>query len=120
MEFVEVVKRREQMCSSYSNCTKCPLFDAKNENNDTCEEFISENPEEAEKLIMAWKESVDWDIVPTDARIYVRDHIGEEWHRRHFAEYRNGTVYAWTKGCTSWSYDATNFKYGWRYAKLAE
>lgn len=120
MDFVKVVKRREEMCNHYDNCTKCPLFNAKNENNNTCEEYVSEHPEEAEILIMEWKEPINWNTVPIDAKIYVRDHIGEEWHKRHFAGYQNETIYAWNNGCTSWTYDEFRSKFGWNFAKLAE
>ena len=62
---------------------------------------------------------VDWSKVAVDTPILVS--MNEEdwryWSRRHFAEYRDGTVYAFKDGATSWT---TNLKTEWPYAKLAE
>ena len=65
------------------------------------------------------QEEVDWSKVAVDTPILVS--MNEEdwryWSRRHFAEYRDGTVYAFKDGATSWT---TNLKTEWPYAKLAE
>ena len=63
---------------------------------------------------------VDWSKVPVDTPILVRDFENEEWCNRYFAEYKDGRVFSWANGATSWS--AVNNKYcvGWGYAKLAE
>ena len=60
---------------------------------------------------------VDWSKVEVDTPILVREDDNDEWGRRYFARYKNGTVYAWIGGCTSWS--ETNMS-AWKYAKLAE
>lgn len=59
----------------------------------------------------------DWSKVKVDTPILVREDNNDEWGRRYFARYKNGTVYAWIGGCTSWS--ETNMS-AWKYAKLAE
>ena len=75
------------------------------------------------KLIEDETESgVDWSEVEVDTPILVRDNEDTEsatvvWLKRYFAEYKDGLVYAWTNGRTSWNEDEM---YGWRYAKLAE
>lgn len=61
---------------------------------------------------------VDWSTVPVDTPILVRDDEKDTWENRYFAEYRNGKVWAWDGGCTSWSAD--NHKCNWNFAKLAE
>ena len=67
-----------------------------------------EEPEEPE---------VDWSKVEVDTPILVKNSEDEEWRKRHFAKYKNGNVYAWSDGLTSWTaYD----KMVWKYAKLAE
>ena len=39
------------------------------------------------------------------------------WRERHFGKYKNGKVYAWSDGQTSWTaYDMMV----WKYAKLPE
>ena len=60
---------------------------------------------------------VDWSKVKVDTPILVKNSEDEEWHKRHFAKYKNGNVYAWSDGLTSWTaYD----KMVWKYTKLAE
>lgn len=63
---------------------------------------------------------VDWSKIKVDTPILVRNTEKEEWQKRHFARFKNGKVYAWYDGLTSWSTageDDVNF---WKYAKLAE
>ena len=65
---------------------------------------------------------VDWNKVKVDTPILVRDYEDTEsatvvWLKRYFAEYKDGLVYAWTNGRTSWNEDKMH---GWKYAKLAE
>ena len=72
-----------------------------------------EEPEEPE---------IDWSKVRVDTPILVRDNEDTEsatvvWLKRYFAEYKDGLVYAWTNGRTSWNEDKMH---GWKYAKLAE
>ena len=69
-------------------------------------------------LMEEYKEpETDWSKVEVDTPILVREDNNDEWGRRYFARYKNGTVYAWIGGCTSWS--ETNMS-AWKYAKLAE
>lgn len=42
------------------------------------------------------------------------------WDRRYFAKYKNGLVYAWKQGATSWSAEDPAYICDWKYAKLAE
>lgn len=60
---------------------------------------------------------VDWSKVEVDTPILVRDCECEKWLKRYFAEYKDGVVYAWNGGVTSWNED---YMTGWKYAKLAE
>ena len=46
---------------------------------------------------------VDWSEVAVDTPILVRQYTKSEWHKRHFAKYENGKVYAFVDGKTSWS-----------------
>ena len=59
---------------------------------------------------------VDWSKVAVDTKVLVSDD-GEEWHKRHFARYKEGIVYVWGYGDTSWT---TDLMETWEYAKLAE
>ena len=60
---------------------------------------------------------VDWSKVKVDTPILVRDNDSDKWIRRYFAKYKDGMVYAWNGGRTSWSEE---YRTGWKYAKLAE
>lgn len=73
-------------------------------------------------LTMLWLDEeyqaaeVDWSKVSVDTPILVSTN-GRKWVRKYFAEYCDGTVYAFKNGATSWT---TNLKTGWEYAKLVE
>lgn len=72
-------------------------------------------PEEALNALMSYEPKVDWEKVPADTKILVRDYRGRDFVRRHFASYSNGKVYAYSDGKTSFSTDITT---PWKYAKL--
>ena len=63
---------------------------------------------------------VDWSKVEVDTPILVRNGDNEEWNKRYFACYENGTIYAWVSGRTSWAAIDNDDMYAWKYAKLAE
>ena len=63
---------------------------------------------------------VDWSKVAVDTPILVKDFDDTSWKKRYFAGFSNGFVYAWGKGCTSWSANDHTKKTPWAYAKLAE
>lgn len=63
---------------------------------------------------------VDWSKVPVDTKILVRGSEDGRWKRRHFARYESNIVFAWNRGCTSYSVDGYDDAVGWKYAKLAE
>ena len=64
-----------------------------------------------------WKRGIEWDKVPVDTKILVRNYDDDGWGKRYFAEYKNGKVYAFDGGMTSWNCATT---VGWMQAKLAE
>lgn len=68
---------------------------------------------------IAEHQKIDWDKVPKDAKIYVRNTPMQDYLPRYFAYYKNGKVYAYSRGCTSFSAE-TKGTDGWRYAKLAD
>lgn len=63
---------------------------------------------------------VDWSKVKVDTPIYVREHENNTWEKRHFAFFKNGRVYAWLSGTTSWTNNDSNATFSWKYAKLTE
>lgn len=79
--------------------------------------------EQCRMLQLLWLEEeytepeVDWSKIAVDTPILVRDYEDDYWHKFHFAECKDGEVYAWIGGGTSWTSDDSC---AWKYAKLAE
>ncbi|MDY2725810.1 MAG: hypothetical protein SOV36_03205 [Anaerostipes faecalis] len=65
------------------------------------------------------KQEVDWSKVAVDTPILVRDSEDCRWRKRYFAKYKNGKVFAWNDGKTSWTSDDGDAVW-WKYAKLAD
>ena len=65
-------------------------------------------------------EQVDWSKVEVDTPILVRESEQNPWLKRYFAKFKNGKVYAWDSGKTSWSIEDKIGMLCWKYAKLAE
>lgn len=61
---------------------------------------------------------VDWNNIAVDTPILVRESKDREWKRRYFAKYKDGIIFAWVGGNTSWTALEDTTK--WKYAKLAE
>ena len=62
---------------------------------------------------------VDWSKVKVDTPILVRLN-DESWLCRYFADFKNGIVYTWSGGATSWSVSKREYMDAWSFAKLAE
>lgn len=62
---------------------------------------------------------VDWNKVKVDTPILV-SLDDETWLCRYFAAFKNGIVYTWSGGATSWSVRKREYKDAWSLAKLAE
>ena len=62
---------------------------------------------------------VDWNKVKVDTPILVSldDKL---WLCRYFADFKNGIVYTWSSGATSWSVRQREYKDAWSFAKLAD
>lgn len=63
---------------------------------------------------------VDWSKIAVDTPILVKDVKSGEWNRGYFAMYKNGTLFTWYHGATSWSAESDSDITSWKYAKLAE
>lgn len=62
---------------------------------------------------------IDWSKVPVDTPILVRDLKAQDWGKRYFAFFKDGKVYAWTGGATSWSAEDDKDALPWTDVKLA-
>lgn len=63
---------------------------------------------------------IDWSKVPVDTPILVQDIKGNGYVRRYFAKYKDGKIYAWKDGTTSWTAESNGYITVWNYAKLAK
>lgn len=63
---------------------------------------------------------VDWSKVAVDTPVLVRDFEEMKWGKRYFAFFKDGKVYTWNGGVTSWTCENPNCVMSWVYAKLAE
>lgn len=63
---------------------------------------------------------IDWMNVKVDTPVLVKANEKDDWEKRHFAYFKDGRVYAWLCGTTSWSADNDEDVMSWNYAKLAE
>lgn len=99
-DFIEpyILKSIDAKCINTS-CPKCHLYRTI---------WLLEEYEEPE---------VDWSKVKVDTPMLVRDSEDDHWCEAHFAEYKDGEVFVWDDGKTSWT---TRFVAVWKYAKLAE
>lgn len=106
---VKVRGKNELAACAWTDCMDCVYY-KNGECNSKAKEWLFEEYEEPK---------VDWSKVKVDTPILVRDDEDGEWQKRHFARFKNGKVYAWHDGLTSWS-AIGEFERSWKYAKLAE
>lgn len=82
---------------------------------------ILPNLEKGEVLRIAEKLGiVDWSKVKVDTPVLVKTYEQDDWQKRYFAYFKDGRVYAWLCGTTSWSADNDEDVMSWNCAKLAE
>ncbi|MBS5620442.1 hypothetical protein [Eubacterium sp.] len=91
-------------------CSECD-FGGKKDCKPYLEEWLFSEYEEPE---------VDWSKIKVDTPIYVRDKTSAPWVTAHFAKYEEGKVCSWFGGRTSFTSEAKDDYYSWKYAKLAE
>lgn len=104
-----VVNDKPVNCSQLYICDKCDFG-----GNKSCEPYLEE------WLFSEYKEpEVDWSKVEVDTPILVKGTEEGDWRKRYFSKYKNGQVYAWHDGLTSWT-AIGGCERSWKYAKLAE
>lgn len=99
----------------YKNCGRISQWSDRVDIRSTC--FTEENQQID---IAEYLGIVDWSKVEVDTPIFVRMSNEEVWKCRYFAMYKDGEVYAWQLGRTSWSNVIKNSPIAWKYAKLAK
>ena len=112
IQSLAIIQGQPHICKYDTMCDKC-LFNNHSFScpNDALDWLFSEYKEENE---------VDWSKVKVDTPILVRDFEKAAWERRYFAGFKDGEVYAWNGGLTSWTADDEKNVCIWKYAKLAE
>ena len=99
----------------YKNCGRISQWSNRVDIRSTC--FTEENQQID---IAEYLGIVDWSKVEVNTPIFVRMSNEEVWKCRYFAMYKDGEVYAWQLGRTSWSNVIKNSPIAWKYAKLAK
>ena len=88
-----------------------------------CVQWTDEKPWLITDLLKAKKPTVDWSKVAVDTKVLVHWSDGS-WGNRHFAEYKNGVVYCFDGGKTSFTVHSSLDKKGtmsrWEDVKLYE
>ena len=107
-----LIQGQPHICNTSMLCDEC-LFN--NNNIDFC------SGEALNWLFSEYKEpEIDWSKVKVDTPILVKSFKEAEWERRYFSKFKNGEVYAWKYGTTSWTASGEYNVIPWKYAKLAE
>ena len=91
-------------------CENCAFYSSSSSCRDKCKEWSESEYKEPE---------VDWNKVPVDTPVLVKDCERETWYNRYFAYYKDEKVFVYTNGATSWSKSTNNATTFWDYAKLA-
>ena len=106
---IDSITGKPKMCNELF-CLDCVFKDQ-----DCC------SPKKVEQWLQSEHvEQVDWSKVEVDTPILVRESEQNPWLKRYFAKFKNGKVYAWNGGKTSWSIEDKIDMLCWKYAKLAE
>ena len=95
-----------------TSCSDCMFYTGEDNCPSKAEQWLKQEYIEPEQ-------QVDWSKVKVDTPILVKDTEEGEWQKRHFSGVKNGKVYAWHDGLTSWS-AIGGCERSWKYAKLAE
>lgn len=111
IQSLAIIQGQAHICKYDAMCDKC-LF---NNHSFSC-------PNDAlDWLFSEYKEpEIDWSKVKVDTPILVKSFKEAEWERRYFSKFKNGEVYAWKYGATSWTANNEYAVISWKYAKLAE
>lgn len=125
MNIIEVI-RKENVGKKYETYNRVwtlkeetkGIFELYDEN----EDGITDLCYVSEIVNMEFAEVIDWSKVPVDTKLLVSSD-GKDWYRRHFAEYKDGKVYCFNSGTTSFTAQGSEFpsgKISWEYVKLYE
>lgn len=98
----------------YKNCGRISQWSDRVDIRSTC--FTEENQQID---IGEYIGIVDWSKVKVDTPVLVSID-NETWFCRYFAVFKNGIVYTWSGGATSWSVRKRERQDAWSLAKLAE
>ena len=106
---INAITGKPEMCDELF-CLDCVFRDQ-----DCC------SPKKVEQWLQSEHvEQVDWSKVKVDTPILIRESEQNPWLKRYFAKFKDGKVYAWNSGKTSWSIEDKTDMLCWKYAKLAE
>lgn len=108
------MKKKDAICDSFNGCSECPVTAGKN---GRCTlKYITQKQVD---IIMNWEPPVDWSKVAPDTKIIVwTDYLPK--CKRHFAKYKDGRVYSFMRGKSSYTADNEHDLEVWQYAELSK
>lgn len=119
-EIFELACNGAELCVKDGKPASCRLIECKECDFEECNHGLCSRSE----LFKTWCNSEYEEpkiTIPEDAKVDTKilvSNDGENWCRRHFAKIKDGILYAWENGSTSWTNNfGTN---AWKYGKLAE
>ena len=88
-------------------------------------EMFSDFYETYDIVNMDFEPYIDWEKVPVDTKVLVRDSKKADWEKRHFSHYVKDAIFkyaCYTGGRTSWTDEGISLPENmqWKYCKLAE
>lgn len=65
---------------------------------------------------------INFETLPVDTKLLVRDFESQAWVKRHFAKFENGVIFCFQHGRSSWTFESFHHLYdldSWIFAELA-
>lgn len=119
---LDIIEKRDDI--ALKNGVPVPCFDTECSDCDLRDESCICNKS---GYFQKWMQSeykepkIDWTNVPVDTKILVRNNNSDVWVKRHFAEYKDGMVFAFLDGMTSFTSEEKECNLSfWEHAKLVE
>ena len=99
------------------DCNNCDFFSYNGSCSDEKLKWLNSEYEESKEI--DWDNDIDWNRVPVDTPVLVRDGKADKREKRHFDRKEGRHYLAWVDGRTSFTSDSKIKPYSWRYCQLA-
>lgn len=101
-------------------CSSCPIVGDTPYAN--CYALEEQEPLLAIKIVseIVEQKPIDWTTLKLNTKVYVRNSLYDKWLPRHFKEYKDGKIYVFCLGRTSFTANGENDVTGYDYGMLAK